>query len=86
MTLTWAVAILSNRLDIQKKIIKEIDDYMHQCGQLPTYLDRSQFPYLATVIKEVLRFRPVTSLGLPHVNNEDGKYIFIDLCLSIFYF
>ncbi|CAO3635540.1 unnamed protein product [Cunninghamella blakesleeana] len=71
VTITWAVAILSNRPDIQKKIIKELDDYIHQHNKLPTHHDRSQFPYLLTVVKEVLRFRPVTSLGLPHLNNED---------------
>ncbi|KAI9300930.1 cytochrome P450 [Cunninghamella echinulata] len=71
VVLTWTCAILSNYPDIQKKIIKEIDNYVTQYGQLPTFKDRDHFQYLITVIKEVMRFRPVTPLGVPHTNKKD---------------
>ncbi|KAI9302529.1 cytochrome P450 [Cunninghamella echinulata] len=71
VTLSWAIAILSQHPDIQKKITKEIDEYIAQHGQLPTFKDRDQFQYLITVLKEILRFKPVTALGVPHVNKQD---------------
>ncbi|CAO3639618.1 unnamed protein product [Cunninghamella echinulata] len=71
VTLSWTIAVLSNYPDVQKKIIKEIDEYIAQHGQLPTFKDRDQFQYLITVLKEVMRFRPISAFGVPHVNNKD---------------
>lgn len=41
-------------------------------ARLPGFADRAQLPYLEAVFKEVMRFNPGLSMGLPHaVTNEE---------------
>jgi cytochrome P450 len=48
--------------EIQRKAQVEIDKVIGN-GRLPTHLDEDEFPYLQAVLKEVLRWHPVTPLG-----------------------
>lgn len=51
---------------------KEIDDV---CGeQIPTFRNIPQLPMVRAVIKEVLRWRPVTAGGVPHQLTRDDVY------------
>ncbi|KAJ1305251.1 hypothetical protein OPQ81_000279 [Rhizoctonia solani] len=42
-------------------------------ARLPGFGDRPQLPYLEAVFKEVLRFNPGLSMGLPHAVTQGGK-------------
>lgn len=46
--------------------------------RLPTFADRNQLPYLAAMLKEVVRWGPMTPLGAPCCIEQD------DLCDGYF--
>ncbi|KJA23110.1 hypothetical protein HYPSUDRAFT_602382 [Hypholoma sublateritium FD-334 SS-4] len=59
--------------EIQKKAQEEVDRVTG--GQrLPEYDDRAHLPYTEAIIREVLRWRPLFPLGLPHASMEDDVY------------
>ncbi|KAG9090111.1 hypothetical protein FS749_000800 [Ceratobasidium sp. UAMH 11750] len=43
-------------------------------ARLPGFEDRARLPYLEAVFKEVMRFNPALSMGLPHVFTEEETY------------
>ena len=57
----------------QKKAQEEIDRVIGS-DRLPTFDDRPFLPYVGALLREVLRFRPVTPLGFPHTALEDDVY------------
>ncbi|KAI0056530.1 cytochrome P450 [Artomyces pyxidatus] len=59
--------------DVQRRAQAEVDAVTG--GQrLPDYGDRSQLPYVQAVCKEVLRWRNVVPVGVPHATTEDDIY------------
>ena len=48
--------------DVMRKAQLEIDVVIGG-GRLPTFSDAAKLPYLRAMVKEVLRWRPVTPLG-----------------------
>ncbi|KJA23111.1 hypothetical protein HYPSUDRAFT_602568 [Hypholoma sublateritium FD-334 SS-4] len=42
--------------------------------RLPDYGDLKSLPYIQAIIREVLRWRPITPLGITHVNDKDDVY------------
>ncbi|KAJ7736194.1 cytochrome P450 [Mycena maculata] len=57
--------------DVQKKAQAATDAVVGQ-GRLPDFSDN--IPYMDAVVKEVLRWRPVTPLALPHAVTADDIY------------
>ena len=58
--------------EIQRKARAEI---LHLTGtRLPTFEDRDSLPYIQALYQEVLRWKPVFPLGLPHQTTEDDYY------------
>ena len=43
-------------------------------NRLPTMDDLGDLPYVSAFIKEVLRWRPLTPIGMPHASTEDDEY------------
>ncbi|KAI9276734.1 cytochrome P450 [Phascolomyces articulosus] len=74
ITLSWAFLILSHHKDVQKKLQKEIDGFISDYGRLPVFEEREKFPYLLSVQKECIRYRPAVPLCLPHETTEDVEY------------
>jgi cytochrome P450 len=59
--------------DVQRRAQAELDAVVGR-GRLPTFADAPCLPYVQAVIREVLRWRPASPLGLPHATNEDDWY------------
>ena len=58
---------------VQRKAQAELDAVVGR-HRLPTFTDAPRIPYLSAVIKEILRWRPVVPLGVPHTSTEDDWY------------
>lgn len=64
--------------DIQRRGQEEVEKIIGN-QRLPKISDRASLPYVEHIMREMLRWRPVAPLGLPHVltrdDNYDGYYI-----------
>ncbi|KAK7463681.1 hypothetical protein VKT23_007024 [Stygiomarasmius scandens] len=58
--------------EIQCKAQQQLDQILH--GRLPVFEDRPQLPYIDCICYELLRWNPVTPLGLNHFVSEDDEY------------
>jgi len=70
--MSFVVAILL-RPDVQKRAQQELDAVTRR-ERLPTFEDRPDLPFVDAICKEVLRWRPVTPLALPHATTKDNVY------------
>ncbi|KAF9531309.1 cytochrome P450 [Crepidotus variabilis] len=59
--------------EIQKKAQAELDRVL-VAGQLPTFEDESSLPYLSALVKEIIRWRAITPLAVPHQVTQDDEY------------
>ncbi|KAJ6529272.1 cytochrome P450 [Mycena capillaripes] len=64
---------LSQHPEVQKNAQEELDRVVGR-DRLPTFEDRPNLPYLNAVVLEVLRWKTVTPLGVPHRCTEDNLY------------
>ncbi|KAJ7844804.1 cytochrome P450 [Mycena leptocephala] len=69
---TFILAMLVNP-EAQKKAQAEMDSVLG-AGHLPDFADREALPYVSAIVKEVLRWRPVTPLAVPHYLGVDDDY------------
>lgn len=61
--------------EVQKKAQAEIDSIVGDGYRVPSWEDESSMPYVAAVISEVFRWRPVTVLGgMAHAPIQDDVY------------
>ncbi|KAI0064833.1 cytochrome P450 [Artomyces pyxidatus] len=58
---------------VQERAQAEVDR-VTKGKRLPDYDDRPRLPYIDAICKEILRWRMVTPLGLPHASTEDDVY------------
>ncbi|KAJ9483385.1 hypothetical protein VN97_g10023 [Penicillium thymicola] len=56
--------------------IKAFEEIQRVVGEdrIPTFKDEPDLPYIRACVKEVLRIRPVTSIGSPHYTTADIVY------------
>ncbi|ESK86303.1 cytochrome p450 [Moniliophthora roreri MCA 2997] len=59
--------------EVLKKAREEVDRVVGS-DRLPTFEDEEQLPYVIACIKELLRCRPPTPVGIPHRSSEDVFY------------
>jgi len=59
--------------DAQMNAQLEIDRVVG-ADRFPSFEDRPSLPYVEAVLREVMRWRPVTPLGIPHCAMEDDMY------------
>ncbi|KAH9164504.1 cytochrome P450 [Lactarius sanguifluus] len=59
--------------DVQRKAQTEIDQLVGN-SRLPEFWDQDGLPYVDAVLKEVLRWHPVTPLAVPHKVMESDTY------------
>lgn len=67
--------------EVQKKAQAEIDEIVGE-KRLPTWADYSSMPYIATLVKEAMRWRPTAPLGFPHALSE-GNVTNADVTLEL---
>jgi cytochrome P450 len=58
---TFILTMLANP-DVQKRAQEEIDAVVRE-GHLPNFDDEESLPYVSAIVKEVLRWKPVTPIG-----------------------
>lgn len=59
--------------EAQRRAQKELDAVLSP-GQLPSFKDRDSLPYLEALVKEVLRWKPITPMAAAHVLDVDDEY------------
>ncbi|EEB99019.1 hypothetical protein MPER_01370, partial [Moniliophthora perniciosa FA553] len=59
--------------EVLQKAREEVDRVVGS-DRLPTFEDEEQLPYVIACIKELLRCRPPTPIGVPHRSSEDAFY------------
>jgi len=59
--------------EIQQKARAEIDAVVGR-DRLPDFSDRGSMPFMDCILKEVLRWKPVTPLGVPHATTDNDIY------------
>lgn len=59
--------------EVQRKAQEEIDRVIGT-DRLPEYEDRKSLPYVEAIYREVVRWRPVSPLGIPHAATIDDVY------------
>ncbi|RDX44595.1 CyP450 monooxygenase [Lentinus brumalis] len=69
---TFFLAMASNP-DVQKKAQAELDAVIGPT-RLPDFADQDSLPYIGALIKELLRWRSVVPLGIPHRSLEEDEY------------
>ena len=62
----WLLAMLAYP-DTQARAQAELDAVVGR-ARLPTFADYHSLPYIRAMVKEVLRWRPVGPLGIPHIH------------------
>jgi hypothetical protein len=70
---TFFILAMTLHPDAQAKAQAEIDRVIGS-DRLPTFEDRRSLPYVEAVFREVLRWRPITPLGLAHYTTADDVY------------
>ncbi|KAK6988629.1 cytochrome P450 [Favolaschia claudopus] len=77
ITTTLTVFILAMVLhpEVLKKAQGEVDAVLkRKGGELPDFDDEEALPYVAAVVREVLRWRPTGPIAVPHRLSTDDEY------------
>nr|VWO99481.1 N/A [Ganoderma boninense] len=72
-TLQTFYIAMSSYPEIQKRAQAELEAVVGP-HRLPTFADKNDLPYVAALIKECLRWRPVVPLALVHLSIEEDEY------------
>jgi hypothetical protein len=60
--------------EVMKKGQAEVDAVLGS-GHFPTFGDKESLPYIDAMVKETLRWRPVSAGGIPHAVIQDDEYM-----------
>ncbi|KAJ7711951.1 cytochrome P450 [Mycena metata] len=69
---TFILAMLANP-DAQKKAQEQIDSVTGQT-RLPDFSDEEALPYVSALVKEIVRWRPVVPIAVPHFLAVEDEY------------
>ncbi|RXW15310.1 hypothetical protein EST38_g10551 [Candolleomyces aberdarensis] len=61
-------------LDVQTRAQKDVDEAVSRLGRLPDSREHRALPYIQALVWEVLRWRPVAPVAVPHFAAEDDVY------------
>ena len=68
----WALAMLAYP-ETQARAHAELDAVIGR-SRLPTFADYPHLPYIRAMVKELMRWRPITPMITPHRSTEDDWY------------
>jgi cytochrome P450 len=71
--LNSCILYLSAYPDVRVCAHEELDRVVGQ-NRSPGFDDAPQLPYIRSIVKEILRLRPVTNMGTPHYTTADTYY------------
>ncbi|KAK7057918.1 cytochrome P450 [Favolaschia claudopus] len=69
----WFMISMLLHPEVQTAAQRQLDDVVGR-GRMPTFADYDHLPYIRAIVKEVLRWRTVLPIGLPHRVSEDDWY------------
>ncbi|XP_076840200.1 cytochrome P450 17A2 [Brachyhypopomus gauderio] len=69
-TLLWTIAFILHHPQVQERLHAELDEYVGR-HRPPALSDRTNLPFLESVLCEVMRIRPVSPILIPHVAMQD---------------
>ncbi|KAK7443507.1 hypothetical protein VKT23_015679 [Stygiomarasmius scandens] len=69
----WVILAMILYPETQKKAQEELDRVVGR-GRLPTFRDYESLPYIRAIVKEILRWRGVGPLAVPHRLCQDDVY------------
>ncbi|ESK82987.1 cytochrome p450 [Moniliophthora roreri MCA 2997] len=72
-TFNWLTLAMIAFPEAQRKAQDELDRVIGR-GRIPTLDDMDNLPYMRAVVKEVLRWRPASPMGVLHATLEDDIY------------
>jgi cytochrome P450 len=70
---TFFFAMMMHPL-VQRQAQEEADRFVTSENRLPTLHDQASFPYIACILKEVLRWAPASPFGLFHCTAKPDVY------------
>ncbi|KAI0027868.1 cytochrome P450 [Vararia minispora EC-137] len=73
ITLEWFTLAMIGHPGVQQRAQAELDAVIGR-ARPPRVGDRDRLPYLAALLREVLRWRPAVPRGLPHLSEQDDWY------------
>ncbi|KAJ3775933.1 cytochrome P450 [Lentinula raphanica] len=71
--LAWLMQAMILYPEAQLRAHEELDRVVGSFRP-PTFDDYERLPYIRAIVKEILRWRPVAPLGIPHRLNQDDYY------------
>ncbi|KAI9441900.1 cytochrome P450 [Lactarius indigo] len=72
-TLHWWLLAMLVYPDVQARAHAELDEVVGR-ARPPTFADIPSLPYIRAMLKETLRWSPITVLGMPHCSIADDWY------------
>ncbi|KAJ5682289.1 hypothetical protein N7462_005454 [Penicillium macrosclerotiorum] len=67
------ILYLSGYPEVQQRAHEELDSVVGS-SRSPRFSDMEQLPYVRAIVKEILRIRPLASMGIPHYATADVTY------------
>ena len=71
--MAWFLLAMTAFPEVQQRAQVELDSIVGR-SRVPTFGDCQELPYIRAIVKEVLRWRPVDPVGMPHCTTEDDWY------------
>lgn len=73
ITLNCLMLQLALHPEVVQKAHEELDRVIGN-SRTPTWSDEPNLPYIRSIIKEIMRYRPITKAGMIHMVTEDDEY------------
>lgn len=76
-TTTMAMEIFTMAATLYPQVMQEAQEEIDRIvgERIPLFEDKDQLPYVQSIVKEVLRWRPVSAGGIPHAVTQEDEYM-----------